>query len=81
MFIGNIILAIINIPLAGVLVRVLSIPAKILYPLVLGLAFVGCYAISNSVIDFYLLTIFGSFGYVMNKVELPTAPSSISLYS
>lgn len=74
MFIGNIILAVINIPLAGVLVRVLAIPAKILYPLVLGLAFVGCYAISNSVIDFYLLTIFGVLGYVMSKVDLPSAP-------
>ncbi|MGH4139203.1 tripartite tricarboxylate transporter permease [Clostridium sp.] len=74
MFIGNIILAVINIPLAGVLVRVLSIPAKILYPLVLGLAFVGCYAISNSVIDFYLLTMFGILGYVMSKVDLPSAP-------
>lgn len=74
MFIGNIILALINIPLAGVLVRVLSIPAKILYPLVLGLAFVGCFAISNSVIDFHLLTMFGILGYVMGKVDLPTAP-------
>ena len=74
MFIGNIILAVINIPLAGALVRVLAIPAKILYPLVLGLAFVGCYAISNSVIDFYLLTIFGVLGYVMSKVDLPSAP-------
>lgn len=74
MFIGNIILAVINIPLAGVLVRVLAIPARILYPLVLGLAFVGCYAISNSVIDFYLLTIFGVLGYVMSKVDLPSAP-------
>jgi putative tricarboxylic transport membrane protein len=74
MFVGNIALAIINIPLAGILVRVLSIPAKILYPLVLGLAFVGCYAISNSVVDFYLLTGFGILGYVMSKVNLPTAP-------
>jgi len=74
MFIGNVILALINIPLAGVLVRVLSIPAKILYPLVLGLAFVGCFAISNSVIDFHLLTMFGILGYVMGKVDLPTAP-------
>lgn len=74
MFIGNIILAVINIPLAGVLVRVLSIPVKILYPLVLALAFVGCFAISNSVIDFYLLTGFGVLGYIMSKVDLPSAP-------
>ena len=40
MFVGNIILAIINIPLAGLLVRVLAVPPKILYPIVMGLAFV-----------------------------------------
>ncbi|PAB57963.1 tripartite tricarboxylate transporter permease [Anaeromicrobium sediminis] len=74
MFIGNIILAIINIPLAGLLVRVLSIPAKILYPIVLTLAFVGTYAISNSVVDFYILVIFGIVGYLMNKIKMPTAP-------
>ena len=45
MFIGNIILAIVNIPLAGLLVRVLAIPPKILYPIVLGLTFIGTYAI------------------------------------
>ncbi|QZY53614.1 tripartite tricarboxylate transporter permease [Crassaminicella profunda] len=74
MFVGNIILAIINIPLAGALVRVLAIPPKILYPIVLSLAFVGTYAISNSVIDFYLLIIFGILGYFMTKVKVPTAP-------
>jgi len=74
MFIGNIILAIVNIPLAGILVRVLSIPGRILYPVVLGLSFVGAYAIANSTIDFYLLVIFGLMGYVMKKIKIPTAP-------
>ncbi|MDK2918866.1 MAG: putative tricarboxylic transport rane protein [Candidatus Petromonas sp.] len=74
MFIGNMILAIVNIPLAGVLVRVLSIPPKILYPIILGLAFVGTYAISNSIVDFYLLVIFGVMGYFMSKTKIPTAP-------
>lgn len=74
MFVGNIILAVINIPMAGILVRVLAIPPKILYPIVLGLAFVGTYAISNSVVDFYLLIIFGVVGYFMSKVKIPTAP-------
>lgn len=79
MFIGNIILAVINIPLAGVLVRVLAIPPKILYPIVLGLAFVGTYAISNSVVDFYLLVIFGVMGYFMSKAKLPTAPLILAI--
>ena len=74
MFIGNVILAIVNIPLAGILVRVLAIPPKILYPIVLGLAFIGTFAISNSVVDFYILIIFGVVGLFMNKAGVPTAP-------
>jgi len=74
MFIGNIVLAIVNIPLAGVLVRVLAIPPKILYPIVLGLAFIGTYAIGNSTMDFYLLVIFGVMGLFMSKANVPTAP-------
>lgn len=74
MFIGNIILAVVNIPLAGILVRVLAIPGRILYPIVLGLSFVGTYAIANSTIDFYLLVIFGVMGYLMKKIDVPTAP-------
>ncbi|PRR80577.1 Tripartite tricarboxylate transporter TctA family protein [Clostridium liquoris] len=74
MYIGNIILAIVNIPMAGILVRLLAIPPKILYPIILGLAFVGTYAIGNSVVDFYLLVIFGLIGYFMWKAEIPTSP-------
>jgi putative tricarboxylic transport membrane protein len=79
MFIGNIILAIVNIPLAGLLVRVLAIPAKVLYPIVLGLSFVGVYAIAGSVVDFYLLVLFGLAGYVMKKVNIPTAPMILAV--
>lgn len=79
MFIGNIILAVVNIPLAGVLVRVLAIPGKVLYPLVLGLAFVGTYAIGNSIIDFYSLLLFAFMGYVMNKEDIPTSPLILAI--
>jgi putative tricarboxylic transport membrane protein len=79
MIIGSFILAIINIPMAGILVRVLSIPPKVLYPLVLGLAFVGTYAISNSVIDFYIMIMFGLLGYFMNIAKIPTAPMILAV--
>ncbi|WMJ83702.1 tripartite tricarboxylate transporter permease [Oscillospiraceae bacterium LTW-04] len=74
MVIGNIIIAIVNIPMAGALVRVLSIPPKILYPIILALAFIGAYAISNSVFDFYLMVIFAIVGYIFDKAKIPTAP-------
>ncbi len=74
MFIGNIILAIINIPLAGVLVRILAVPPRVLYPIVLGLTFIGTFAISNSVATFYMLLIFGILGYLLIKSGFPTSP-------
>lgn len=79
MFIGNIVLAIVNIPLAGLLVRVLAIPEKVLYPLVLGLAFVGTYAIGNSTIDFFLLLVFAIVGYIMTKENIPTSPLILAI--
>lgn len=74
MFLGNIVCAIINLPLAGVLVRLLSVPPKILYPLIVALSFVGVYTINFSVVDFYLLMLFGVIGYFMKNYKVPTAP-------
>jgi putative tricarboxylic transport membrane protein len=74
LFVGDIICAVINLPLAGLLVRVLAVPPKILYPLVAALCFIGVYAVNVSTVDFYLLIIFGLLGYAMRKFEIPTAP-------
>ncbi|MBQ3675564.1 MAG: tripartite tricarboxylate transporter permease [Campylobacter sp.] len=74
MFVGNIILAFINIPLAGLLVRVLSVPPKILYPIVLAFTFLGVYSISNATSDFYVLLIFGIIGYLLSRAEFPMTP-------
>ena len=79
MFVGNIILAIINIPLAGALVRVLAVPPKILYPIVLGLAFVGTYAIGYSIVDFYLLLVFGVVGYFLAAAKVPVTPMILAV--
>ncbi len=57
----------------------LAIPAAVLYPIVLGLAFVGCYAISNSPIDFYVLILLGVVGMIMHKVDIPTAPMILAV--
>jgi putative tricarboxylic transport membrane protein len=74
MILGNVVCAIINIPLASLLVRVLSVPPKILYPIIIALAFVGVYTINYSVIVFGLLLLFGVLGYLMKKFKVPTAP-------
>ncbi len=79
MFIGNIILAVLNIPFAGIIVRVLAVPPRILYPIVLGLAFVGTFAISSSVMDFNLLIIFGIIGFVMSITNIPATPMILAV--
>ncbi|MCX7774992.1 MAG: tripartite tricarboxylate transporter permease [Rectinemataceae bacterium] len=74
MFVGNLVLAVVNIPLAGVLVRILSIPERILYPLILGLAFLGTYSISNMTFDFFIVIAFGLLGLFMKRTGFPTSP-------
>lgn len=74
MFLGNIACAIINIPLASILVRVLAVPTKILYPLIVAVALIGVYTINFSVIDFVTLVILGLVGYFMKKYKIPTSP-------
>lgn len=74
MIIGNVILAIINIPLAGGLVRILAIPERVLFPLILGLSFIGTYAISNSTLDFTILVVFGLLGLFMKRAGYPNSP-------
>lgn len=74
LFLASLVCAIINIPLAGPLVRVLAIPPRVLYPLVLIMAFMGVYTINYSATEFVLLTVFGLLGYFMKCYKIPTAP-------
>jgi putative tricarboxylic transport membrane protein len=74
MFIGNIFLVILNIALVGLLVKVLDTPPKILYPMILVLAFIGTYTLGYSTVDFYILVIFGLIGLMMKTLKFPIAP-------
>lgn len=74
MFIGNIFLVIMNIALVGLLVKILDTPPKVLYPIILVLAFIGTYTLSYSIIDFYILVIFGLLGLFMKVLKFPIAP-------
>lgn len=74
MFIGNIFLVILNIALIGVLLKILKTPPKTLYPIILVLAFLGTYTLGYSVIDFYILLIFGIIGLLLKLLDFPIAP-------
>src|SRR5687768_2443582 len=79
MYIGNIMLLILNLPLIGLFVRLLYIPAGILYPLIVAISAIGSYAINGSTLDLYLLLFFGVLGYIFEKVDIPVAPLVLSL--
>ncbi|UXR55290.1 tripartite tricarboxylate transporter permease [Staphylococcus schleiferi] len=74
MFIGNIFLVILNIALIGLLLKILKTPPKTLYPIILVLAFLGTYTLSYSVIDFYILLIFGVVGLLLKLLDFPISP-------
>jgi putative tricarboxylic transport membrane protein len=74
MYIGNIMLLVLNLPLIGIWVQVLKVPYKILFPLILLLCLIGVYSINNTVFDIYIMIVFGVVGYLMKKFEYEGAP-------
>ena len=79
MYVGNVMLLILNLPLIGLFVRLLYIPGGILYPMIIVIAVIGSYAVNGSILDLYLLLFFGVVGYVFDKVDIPVAPLVLSL--
>jgi putative tricarboxylic transport membrane protein len=74
MYIGNVILLILNLPLVGLWARISLIPYRLLGPVVLGLCFIGAYVIRNSFMDVWVCIAFGVVGYAMRKAGWPAAP-------
>ncbi len=74
MYLGNVLLLILNLPLIPLWVRVLRIPGDLLYPLVLLFCVVGAYGINNSVFDVGVMLLFGGAGYLLNRKGYPGPP-------
>jgi putative tricarboxylic transport membrane protein len=74
MYVGNLMLLVLNLPLIAIFVRLLYIPSGILMPLVMALATIGVYAINSNPFELYLALCFGILGYLFRKVEIPLAP-------
>jgi putative tricarboxylic transport membrane protein len=79
MYIGNVMLLILNIPLIGIFVRLLYVPGGILMPLILAISTIGIYAINGNPVELYFGLMFGVAGYVFRKVDIPLAPMVLSL--
>jgi putative tricarboxylic transport membrane protein len=79
MYVGNVMLLILNLPLIGIFVRLLYIPGGILMPLILAISTIGIYAINGNPVELYFGLIFGVLGYIFRKVDIPLAPMVLSL--
>lgn len=74
MYLGNVMLLILNLPLIGLWVRLLRVPYGVLFPLILFISLTGAYVINGSEMDLYLMLMFGVIGYLMRKFEYEPAP-------
>lgn len=74
MYVGNVILLILNLPLIALWVKILAIPYPILFPLILMFCLIGCYSIGYNVADLIVMNVFGVVGYLMKKYKFDGAP-------
>jgi putative tricarboxylic transport membrane protein len=79
MYVGNLMLLALNLPLVGIFVNVLRIPYAYLYPLVIMFCVIGVYAVNNSIVDVWIMLIMGVLGYFLRKFSLDPAPLVLGL--
>ena len=79
MYIGNVMLLILNLPLVGIFVSVLRLPQHVLATLVMLLCLVGAFSLSNSFLDLWVLAVFGLFGYGLRKLAVDPSPLVVAL--
>jgi len=79
MYVGNVVLLILNLPLVGVFINLLRIPYSYLYPAILCFCILGVYSVSSSVVDVWIMLGMGGLGYVLRKFGYDLAPIALGL--
>jgi len=74
MWVGNLMLLVLNLPLIGMWVKLLAMPYRILFPAIIAICCIGVYSISNKPFDVYTMAICGAVGYFLIKLECEPAP-------
>ncbi len=74
MYLGNVALLVMNLPMVPFFAKLLKTPYKVMYPGILLLSVVGVYSVNFSIFDVWMLVVFGLMGYVMKKLDIPPAP-------
>jgi len=79
MYVGNVVLLVLNLPLVGLFVKLLSIPAPLLFSGVLAFVVLGAYALSFSLFGMLMLLVFAVIGFFMEEYDIPLAPAILAL--
>ncbi len=79
MYVGNVILLILNLPLVGLFVNLLRVPYPVMYPIILVCSILGVYAVNSSVVDVWIMLGTGVLGYLLRKLDFETAPIVLGL--
>jgi len=79
MYLGNLMLLTLNLPLIGLWVKVLRVPYPILFPLILMFCLIGSYSLNNSIFEVLIMIVFGFIGYLMKKFNFEAAPLVLAL--
>ena len=74
MWIGNLMLVLLNLPLIGLWVRLLTVPYHVMFPAIIAFCCIGVYSVNNNVFDVYTMALFGLLGYVLVKLDCEPAP-------
>jgi putative tricarboxylic transport membrane protein len=79
MYIGNVMLLVLNLPLIGLWVKLLKIPYAILFPLIILFCLIGAYSVNNNIEEVLIMIVFGGVGYLMRKFDYEAAPLIFAL--
>jgi putative tricarboxylic transport membrane protein len=79
MYIGNVLLIVLNLPLIGIWIRILKVPYNILFPLILLFCFLGVYSLNNNIYEILIMVAFGIFGYLIRKFNYEGAPFLLAM--
>ena len=74
MWLGNFLLVLLNLPLIGIWVKMLTIPYNYLFPAIVAFTAIGVYSVSNNTFDVYAMALFGAVGYALVKLDFEPAP-------
>ncbi len=79
MWVGNLMLVVLNLPLIGMWVKLLTVPYRLLFPAIVAFCCIGAYSINNNVFDVYMTAGFALLGYVFYKLGCEPAPLLFAL--